>query len=126
MNTSTLVAWMSGTILQYDPSLYDLNTLKFNQNLLKTLTKKYSRIIFIIKYKDQEEQELLKDIFKKHNLQAYQFVFIDFNYDTDNIFKALQNSIGDYDYLDSSRPRLSIASQCIGVNHTMHISQFLN
>lgn len=121
-----LVVWMSGTILQFDPNLVSLMDLKINEKLLNKLSKQYSQIIFIVKYKDGEELELIKYVMKSKGLDSYQFLFIPYDFDTTNLYENLLNKIGEYDYLDSSRPRITQAGFTLGKEHTYHISQFIN
>lgn len=120
------VVWFTGVFTKYTVSDFSVLTLKLNNSLIKRLSDKYE-LILLICVKDAFERKEYDELLATNNLYGSKVVFLPYNFDFDETFISLLDTMPDITtYIDYSKSRLISASAYLRNENLIHISQLLD
>ena len=127
MNTKpTALVWFTGVISQYNLSDTNLDNLKINYSILRTLEEKYN-LAFIVCVPSEEVKQQYLHLIKQWQLEHYTFVFLPYQFDFEavlsNLIQQLPNATT---FIDYSKVRLLKAAKQLKNENVIHVSQLMN
>lgn len=126
MDKTKAVVWFTGVISKYNLSDDSLDNLKINYSLLNKLNSEYD-LIFIICVPNEDIHLKYLSLLKELHLTDFQYLFIPYQYDFDEVFGSLISKIPNITtYIDYSKARMIKVANYLRNDKIIHISQLID